>query len=478
MTLTSFLEDRLIMLTKEELKKKYKTANDLIARVEQVKGNTFGFFDVNHRLDNMKNKGALGQIVEEGVFGYPINSDPSADFDYLGLELKTTGVIQNKNKTISAKERLPLDNINYLEVANHNFMESNMWLKSKGLFLVLYKYIYGSEYKDMPIVKGIIHRFPPEDLAIIMQDYNKISEKIRNGKAELLSEADTMYLGACTSGKDSNDLVAQPFSNVLAKKRKFCLKQSYVTQIIREKVNYSELEHIFSFNEIKNNIFEALIERELIPFFGKTESQLQQELNIDSTSKSKFERYIARMLSIKGKVNNTDEFIKANIELKTIRVEENGTIKESMSFPYFKFVNVANTPWDYSELKEMLENKKFLFAIFKKINGEFVFKGIKFWNMPVEKIENECRDVYIKTAEIINNGNIIKSVSSDSKGSVIRKTNFPGMNFNGVLHVRPHGQNSNDVDLLPTEEKTLKIKSYTKQCFWINSGYIRKVIGE
>lgn len=467
-----------MVFTKEELKSKYKSANDLIARIERVKGNTFGHFDINHRLDNMKNKGALGQIVEEGIFGYPINSDPSADFDYLGLELKTTGVIQNKNKTVSAKERLPLDAINYFKVANQSFIESDMWLKSKGLLLVLYKYLFGCDYKDMPIIKGIIHRFSPEDLTIIMHDYETIAKKIRNGEAESLSEADTMYLGACTAGKDSNDLTTQPFSSVLAKRRKFCLKQSYMTQIIRENIDYSELEHIFSASEIKNCLFESLVESKLRNHYGKTELQLQQEFGINSSSKSRFEIYIAKMLGIKGKVNATDEFTKANIELKTIRVEENGRIKESMSFPYFRFKDVLSVSWDDSSFKELLENKKFMFAVFEKNDGEYVFKKIKFWNMPADVIENECRSVYEKTAEIVKAGNIVKSISFDSKGNTVRKTNFPGTSFNGVIHVRPHGLNSSDVDVLPTEEKTLKVNKYTKQCFWINSSYIKKVISE
>ena len=35
---------------------------------------------------------------------------------------------------------------------------------------------------------------------IIIDDYNQINEKIKQGKAHELSEGDTMYLGACTKG--------------------------------------------------------------------------------------------------------------------------------------------------------------------------------------------------------------------------------------------------------------------------------------
>ena len=42
-----------------------------------------------------------------------------------------------------------------------------------------------------------------------------------------------------------------------------------------------------------------------------------------------------RMLGIKG--NHAEEFEKANIVVKTIRIGKNNKIKESMSFPTFKF---------------------------------------------------------------------------------------------------------------------------------------------
>ena len=35
---------------------------------------------LNHRFDNKKSKGRLGQVVEEEFFGYKVNSNKEADF--------------------------------------------------------------------------------------------------------------------------------------------------------------------------------------------------------------------------------------------------------------------------------------------------------------------------------------------------------------------------------------------------------------
>ena len=70
------------------------------------------------------------------------------------------------------------------------------------------------------------------------------------------------------------------------------------------------------------------------------------------------------MLGIKGKVNDTDEFQKANITCKTIRVNEDNTITESMSFPAFKYKEIIQEEWDTSTLRNIFSENKYLFVSF------------------------------------------------------------------------------------------------------------------
>ena len=56
-------------------------------------------------VENKKNKGNLGQIIEENFFHYACNSDSRPDFYEAGVELKVTPYKINKNGSISAKER-------------------------------------------------------------------------------------------------------------------------------------------------------------------------------------------------------------------------------------------------------------------------------------------------------------------------------------------------------------------------------------
>ena len=66
------------------------------------------------------------------------------------------------------------------------------------------------------------------------------------------------------------------------------------------------------------------------------------------------------------KINkNIEEFNKADIKFKTIRIEKNGNIKEHMSFKNFKYTEIINEQWEDSELRNMFAEQKYLFVVFR-----------------------------------------------------------------------------------------------------------------
>ena len=197
------------------------------------------------------------------------------------------------------------------------------------------------------------------------------------------------------------------------------------------------------------------------------------EFNIESNAKNINNMLISRMFNVKSKLSETEEFQKAKIIPKTIRIEENGRIKESISFPYFKYTDIINQDWETSDLREELETTKYMFFIFKKSGNDYIFKGIKLWNMPEFDIETSVMEMWKSTYNTIKSGNIIKSITNG-----IRKTNFVGMSENNVCHVRPHGRNSKDICKLPVADKLTGANEYTKHCFWINNKYIKEIFKE
>lgn len=418
-------------------------------------------YEIKH--EDKKRKGGLGEIIEERYFHYPANNDARPDFDKAGVELKVTPYKQNKNGSFSAKERLILTMTDYFKVVNEEFEDSHMWQKARLILLVYY--LYQKEIENRLDYKiGYVNLFTPpeEDIKIIKQDFEVIKQKIKDGKAHELSEADTLYLGAAPKAATSKNRRKQPYSDELAKPRAFSFKTSYMTyilnhyiipgkntyeSIIKEKTEESFEDYVIhKIEQYRDNTVHELCDKFQIPYKDKKPKNLEAMLTY-------------RMLGIKG--NHAEEFEKANIVIKTIRINKNNRIKENMSFPIFKFKELIEEEWDDSTFGNYLRETKFLFVVYKyDDNDELRLKGCQFWNIPYDDLEKEVKVVWEKTKQLIKNG--LKIEVKNGKNC----SNLPKISENRVCHVRPHGRNAQDTYELPDGRRI------TKQCFWLNNSYI------
>ena len=257
----------------------YKTEEELLTKAKQAEGMTFRDIDQTGRINNERAKGHLGQIIEESFFGYEVNSEKEADFANLGVELKVTPIKKNKNGTISAKERLVLNIINYHEEVQRKFETSSFWQKNAKLLLMFYLWTPGLKRADYKLIKSYLHTYPEEDLAIIEQDWKIIVEKIREGRAHELSEADTNYLAASTKGASKKSLRTQPFSDEPAMQRAFSLKQSYMTALVRNIIRKEDLKRITTSKELKEKSFPQILEEKFKPYIGMSIDDISKKID-------------------------------------------------------------------------------------------------------------------------------------------------------------------------------------------------------
>ena len=201
--------------------------------------------------DKEANKGGFGQLIEKYLFGMDNNSDSEPDFMPAGIELKVTPYKRIKTNQLSAKERLVLNIIDYETEYKNEFRSSHFWYKNNKIQLLWYLWEAGKDKKDLKIThEKLLELSKNEDLKQIEEDWNLIIKKIREGKAHEISEADTMYLGACSKGANALSTRKQPFSDIPAMQRAFCFKNSYMTQLVRKYIgNYSDVEKV-----LKNTI--------------------------------------------------------------------------------------------------------------------------------------------------------------------------------------------------------------------------------
>lgn len=461
----------------------------ILAYAKKLEGKTFqdikqSYLDYHNQTENenvedSNAKGQLGNFLEEYYFGYKPNSDQEADFKDAGIELKQTCVDLKKNGEYTAGERLSITNISYEEPVEIDFYKSHVWNKIRLILLIHYL-----RDKTIPRMHNKIlfaNLFtPPEcDLKIIIDDYNKINAKITAGLAHEISEGDTMYLGACTKGATAAKSLRPQYygDHTPAKKRNFCFKRSYMDYILHTYVLKDAVPHeliIKDSSVLQNQTFEEVIISRLEKHIGQSDFRLCQYYDrIYNNNKAQWVDLTYRMLGIKG--NHAEEFAKSNIVVKTIRLEENGSMRENMSFPPFQFMDLATQEWEDSELYNYFAETKFLFVIFKREGSHYALHKIKFWNMPMSDLEGDVRDGWLQVKNTILNG-----VEFTIKPNGTVSNNLLGQHDNRIIHVRPHATKSayklhngfikgnieRDANPLPDGQWM------TTQSFWINNSYI------
>lgn len=411
--------------------------------------------------ENKKRKGGLGELIEECFFHYACNSDSQPDFDKAGCELKVTPYKQNKNGSLSAKERLVITMINYMDVVNETFETSHVWNKSKLILLIYYLWQPGVDRLKYKINYASLFTPPAQDIAIIKHDFETITSKIKNGLAHELSGSDTLYLEACTKAAKSTDRRPQPYSDIPAKPRAFAFKNSYMTYVLNTFIIPGKTTYEPIISETTTESFEDYVVNKIAQYKNYSEAQLCDLFGINYEKKPKnLEAMLAyKILGIKG--NKAEEFEKAGIVVKTIRIGKNNKIKENMSFPTFKFNELVNETWENSTFGNYLADTRFFFVVYKfDENNELRLKGCQFWNIPYDDLNGNVKDVWNETVNVLKAGLVVKEVNG-------RLTNnFPKASQNPICHVRPHAQNKNDVYELPDG------RTYPKQCFWLNNSYI------
>ncbi|EJT6495658.1 Sau3AI family type II restriction endonuclease [Clostridium perfringens] len=434
----------------------------------------------NH--ENKKRKGGLGDLIEECYFHYKCNNDSRPDFPDAGVELKVTPYKINKNKTLSAKERLIITMIDYFKVVEENFEDSHLWNKSQLILLIYYLYSKDIENRlDYKINYAKLFTPPKEDLEIIKNDFKIIVDKIKAGKAHELSEGDTMYLGAATKSASSSDRRGQPFSDIPAKPRAFSFKTSYMTYVLNNfivpnKTTYEPI--IKDASELKFNTFEEIIIDKINSYAGKTDEELCKIFDKEyKNNKAQWIDLAYRMLGIKS--NKAEEFEKANITVKALRIDYKDKIVESSPLPTFKFKELVEETWEESKLFNYLDQQKFLFVVYKKDGDKYVLKGAQLWNIPYADLNTTVREGWENIRNVIIDG-VKFTPKTDKNGKVIIKNTLPKKSANKIIHIRSHSKKSayrfedgTEIGNVSRDANELPDGRYmTNQSFWLNNTYV------
>ena len=400
-------------------------------------------------------KGSLGNLVQHAYFGIPANSLQEADFSLAGLELKVTPLKKTAKKGLRSKERIVLNLIRYTALAKETTLEKSSFLKKNRRLLILF-YIYekGKDIADLQFFAVLDWTIPAKDLPAIRRDWETIAAAAKNNLAHVLSEGDTLYLGACTKGAGAGSWQEQD-NGPTAKQRAFSLKSSYVNRMLEDLIPKDQKSILEGVTLPVKMTFEEWVVDQYRPFLGKSLETLAGRFRTGTKAKHAFNlaaTAIAKNILGVEPGEKIAEFERADIQIKTIRLTHKGVLKESMSFRQIRFKEIVEQEWEDSMFYEDL-SQRFFFVVFQDdAQGVPRLKKVKFWSVPP-------KDMYE-----------VKEVWEDTKTKVAkgRYDDFFGASDHDIAHVRPKGRNAAD------KMKTPQGGMQSKKCFWLNRGYILK----
>ena len=201
-------------------------------------------------------------------------------------------------------------------------------------------------------------------------------------------------------------------------------------------------------------------------------SCLLEKMNISAKSKNCLNALTKRLIAYTNLITLSQLDETNYFKIKTVKLDKYGKLKESMSFPAFRYTDIAEEEWENSEFRKYFKKNIVAFTVYQGIGKELYLKKIVLWKMPEEVLEVGVRMVWEKTKECILTGGIVKYIDNNGRYFSF----FPSSTENPYMHVRPHARDREDTNLLPVADKLTGLVQYPKHCFWLNRSYVLKII--
>ncbi len=201
-------------------------------------------------------------------------------------------------------------------------------------------------------------------------------------------------------------------------------------------------------------------------------SCLLEKMNISAKSKSCLNALTKRLIAYTNLITLSQLDETNYFKIKTVKLDKYGKLKESMSFPAFRYTDIAEEEWENSEFRKYFKKNIVAFTVYQGIGKELYLNKIVLWKMPEEVLEVGVRMVWEKTKECILTGGIVKYIDNNGRYFSF----FPSSTENPYMHVRPHARDREDTNLLPVADKLTGLVQYPKHCFWLNRSYVLKII--
>lgn len=428
-----------------------------------------------------RNKGEIGNIIQEFWFGLVPNSSEEPDFQAIGMELKIIP-LEQRRQGLTVKERTKICAINYFHLIEEEWESSHAKKKLEKILFVYFH--YNNKNKLLSKVMNVDVwelKCIPERL-IIRADWEGVKRRVEDGSAHEISESQSRILAASRAGSGGvgedghpKDEVKQPNNaSVPALKRAFSLKQSYTKQRWEEISKRSVFESVVAaLPGASHKNFEERLLEQLYKLEGIELASFAKQHNIEvPKGKGAVATIIKKAIGFKNVNARMRELDQTGTEIRVIPLRAiDKKPMEAVSFPAFSLKELEEEEWEEAELSEFVDRILFIPMLYEDKDTPVenaVFGRSFLWEPSVEEwciIEQEWRmyqeEIRIGKAKIkrVRRGTKIVEVTGLTKESSTR-----------IIHVRPHGRDRTDRDF------DSHGNSVVKQSFWLNKDFVFQLV--
>lgn len=435
------------------------------------------------------------------------------------------------NSHLGAKEGISITGVTLTPSIQLDFATSHFWEKSERLLIVFYEYnsyksVPASDYANFRIVDYCYNTFSDEDRNKLCNDWEIVrnylqpiynaykNENDRNAK--LIGFTHTLrpqllFIELVPSFKKLESGSYQ--------KPRYRLKKSFVDYIVKGHFQGTRKHWEIDLKDT-NRKYKIVKEQGLRKPFGSFEeldarchslnemykghtlAQLKDELKIGTALSTKdfTSKCILKMFDADcNRLNNISEFVKAGIVCKTITITPDGKRTEDMKLQHIDFDEWTQTDIEFSESELFMYfwEHSFLCPVFcergdmaKKRKGETseqykeriaketqktTFEGFKRFFFDEEFIENDVKNTWDKSRELIRENKLVWEYELDKLGNMKKNKsgsykgapNFPkSQNFNVFFR----GGNNDSREEARTE--IVNNVHMLPQFFWLKGSFI------
>jgi len=476
---------------KEHFHYDHTDEESIMARARMLKGKTIGYVEQHSPFDkvdiNSKDKGKIGNFVQKNWFGIPVNSSPEPDFEEAGIELKACPIIYKKTKGLETDQRTKICVINYMTLYKENWENSHAKKKLNKVLFVFHE--RKETYEDMfdkKILDVALWELSNEvQIQVIKNDWQKAFEMNFNGESDDLTETlfTILSTSGATGGRTINGVkyqVEQPVKKYkdYAKLRAFSLKKDFTNQFWQEHRKPNSFESILDSLKLTNfENYESDLIHAISHYEGKTMGEIANIFNtIIPGGKAAVPSIIKLAIGFKSVKSKIKEFEQLGILVKTFPVRTSDMRPwEAVSFPSIKIKEFTKEDWDESTFLSQIG--KILFVPFSAEKSDTKAKDKKlykpfFWSPNSDEITLIKHEWETYKAQASKKLNIFKKPGKYKKGYKEIINNLSNESETKIIHIRPHGRDSDDRD------EDNYGTSVVKQSFWLNKGFLQKLLNQ